>query len=65
MKTKHWLKGLAAAVVSSIASGVVVVIVDPHTFGEWEKLAKICAALGVWGAAMYLKQSPVPPEEES
>lgn len=58
---KPWVKGLAAAVISSIASGIVVVIVDPITYqGEWEKLAKISAALGIWGAAMYLKQSPVP-----
>lgn len=57
-----WLYGLLHGVISSIASGVVVVIVDPHTFSEWDKLLKITGALGIWGAAMYLKQSPLPAE---
>ena len=62
MNWKPWLKGLFAAVISSVASGGVVVIVDPHTFADWDKLMKICGALGIWGAFMYLKQSPMPPD---
>jgi hypothetical protein len=60
MDWKRWLKGLVAAVVSSVASGGVVVIFDPHTFHDWDKLWKISLALGAWGAFMYLKQSPLP-----
>lgn len=62
MNWKSWLKGLIAGIVSSVASGIVVVLVDPHTFSDYDKLIKIGIGLGIWGAAMYLKQSPVPPD---
>ena len=59
------LKGLFAAVVSSVASGVVLLIADPYAFSDWEKLAKTSLALGVWGLCMYLKQSPIPKYSKS
>jgi hypothetical protein len=59
-----WLKGLIAAIISGVSSAVVVVIVDPHTFGEWEKLGKIALAQAALGAAAYLKRSPLPEKED-
>ena len=69
-----WLKGLAAAFISggssSLATGIGAMSLAPETFNMngglmmTVKLMAICAAFNaVLGAAMYLKQSPVPPDE--
>ena len=66
-----WLKGLAAASISGAANGVVTgfaaIGIDPQHFnlaaGFHHTLAigGVSAALsGILGAAMYLKQSPLP-----
>jgi hypothetical protein len=66
-----WLKGLAAASISGAANGVVTgfaaIGIDPEKFnlaaGFHHTIAIGCisAALsGILGAAMYLKQSPLP-----
>jgi hypothetical protein len=65
--TKGWLRGLIAAAVNGVASGVVLVIADPLQFNLQEGRAKLLTTslvLGALGAANYLKQSPIPPEEQ-
>jgi len=58
-KFKNWLKGLAAAAIGGAANAVVVYVVDPKTFSDWDKLGSIVLATGVLHAAMYLKKSPL------
>lgn len=59
-----WLRGLAAAVINSGATTVTALIVDPHTFADWDKLGKMAVVSAVLGAALYLKQHPLPAEED-
>lgn len=63
-----WFRGLAAAVVSSASSAITVLIVDPNDFspaaiGGWSKLGTVVLVNALVGLALYLKQSPIPPEE--
>lgn len=63
MNWKKWLYGLIAAGVNGVASGIVLVIAAPETFNLEAGLQKLLATagvLGIWGAANYLKQNPVP-----
>lgn len=63
----HWFKGLIAAMVGGAANGVLVNVVDPADFNVgpgWKKLATMIAASALVSAAMYLKQSPVPPDDD-
>ncbi len=60
-----WVKGLAAAVISSAANSISVLIADPMRFdpsqtGGLHRLGLVAFVSAVVGAAMYLKQSPVP-----
>lgn len=60
-----WLRGLIAAVIGGAANAVMTVIVAPETFNFQEGIGKLGAVTGasaLVSAAMYLKQSPVPPE---
>lgn len=61
---KIWLKGLIAAVVSTAASSVSVLIADPKHFSPgiagWRNLGLVALVSAIVGAALYLKQSPVP-----
>ena len=65
---RKWGRGLVGAAINSAASAVTVVIVDPHAFnpmdgGVW-KLLSVMAVAAAFGAALYLKQHPLPEEEE-
>ncbi|MDE3178917.1 MAG: hypothetical protein KGM47_10110 [Acidobacteriota bacterium] len=65
MKWQVWLKGLAAAVISSAANSVSVLLADPSHFspgaaGGFRNLGIIALISAIVGAALYLKQSPVP-----
>jgi hypothetical protein len=65
MKTSAWLKGLIAAFVSSAANSITNMIVAPDTFNLHEGMGRLGATTliaGIIGAALYLKQSPVPAE---
>lgn len=58
-----WLKGLVAAIISSAASAVTVAIIDPTDFNFTTGLSNLLAVIGasaLVGAALYLKQSPLP-----
>lgn len=60
---RYWALGLWAAIVNGFASGVVLVIVDPHDFNLYDgrgKLLATSATLGLLGAANFLKQHPIP-----
>lgn len=62
-KFLRWSKGLLSAVIHSVASTVVVVVVDPQTFNLDEglnKLATVALVSGILGAASYLKDTPMP-----
>lgn len=66
MNWQHWLKGLIAAIVNGFASGVVLIVAVPDKFNleqGFPLLLKTSAVFAILGAANYLKQSPVPPDE--
>lgn len=58
-----WGKGVAMAALHGIASGVLVAIVDPASFNASasgvKHVAVVSLTFGVFGAATYLKQSPI------
>lgn len=56
-----WLKGLLAAVISGAATGVGTLLVAPEV--AVASVAKVAGVGALIGAAGYLKQSPLPPEE--
>lgn len=61
-----WLHSLVAAVVSGAANGVSVMIVSPTEFNlgtGLTKLGEVILISALVGLAMFLKQSPLPPEE--
>ncbi len=63
---RHWLRGLIGAAVNSAASSITVVIVDPQNFNVTDglhRLVTVFAVSAVFGAALYLKQHPLPDEE--
>lgn len=57
---KHWLYGLAAATVGGIGTFLagLMVDIDPH------KLWKLCLFTTATAIGAYLKQKPLPDEEE-
>lgn len=61
-----WFKGLVAAVIGGSANSVVAMVVDPVAFNlhDLPKLGKLAIGAAVISLAFYLKQSPVPLEEE-
>ncbi|MGH9434651.1 MAG: hypothetical protein ACRD11_04755 [Terriglobia bacterium] len=65
MRWKLWLKGLIAAIISSAANSISVLIADPRHFdpgvaGGFRNLGIVSLVSAIVGAALYLKQSPVP-----
>lgn len=65
---RQWARGVAGAAINSGATAVTVLIVDPVGFspataGGWGKLLSAIAVSAVVGAALYLKQHPLPPEQ--
>ncbi|MGH9358210.1 MAG: hypothetical protein ACRD4Q_00035 [Candidatus Acidiferrales bacterium] len=65
MNLHAWLKGLMAAVISSAANSISVLVADPQHFnpgaaGGFRNLGLVALVSAIVGAALYLKQSPVP-----
>jgi len=64
MNWKLWGRGLIAAAINTIASSVVVIIVDPTTFNLFQggatKLGQVALVSAILGAALYLKEHPDP-----
>ena len=54
-----WIKGLISAVVSGGATGVAAALSAPQPYG-FKNLFIIMFTAGVAGAALYIKQSPMP-----
>ena len=66
MKIRHWLHGLGAALVGGGANAVTVIVLDPLKFNlqdGWKNLLTAVIVSSIVSAALYLKQSPLPPEE--
>ena len=66
MKWKHWLHGLVAAIVGGSATGAALLLADYERImepGGFVVLGKVVLILALTHLAMYLKQSPLPPEE--
>jgi len=74
--TKHWLHGLAAAFIgggsSAVSAGFSAVMMDPTKFnlstGMLDTLKMMLVTFFISGAITafaYLKQSPIPPEDEN
>lgn len=64
---RRWSRGLLGAAINSAATAVSVVIVDPTDFnvgGGLVKLLSVMGASALVGAALYLKQHPLPEEDE-
>lgn len=59
-----WLRGFISAVISSAVGGASLILVDPHTFTEWDKLVKITGVFALVGVVNYLSKSPLPAEVE-
>ena len=63
---KTWVHGLAAAAIGGGANAVTLIIVEPSKFNAtasgWKNLGTAVLVSGIVSAALYLKQSPVPPE---
>ncbi len=62
---KVWLKGLVAAAISSASNAIAALVADPKHFspaevGGFRKLGVVVLVSAIVGAALYLKQSPVP-----
>lgn len=60
---QKWGYGLLSTVINGVASGVVLIVVDPvsfNVFEGWQKLLTASLLLGLLGAANYLKASPLP-----
>lgn len=63
--TIAWLKGAGAAIISGAANGVTVVIIDPLQFNLGSginRLLSVVTVSALVGLALYLQQSPLPPE---
>lgn len=68
MKTKLWVRGLVAALVSGAVTGCTSMIVDPSHFnlfgGGAKPLAEMAITSAIVGALLYLKQHPLPDQDE-
>ena len=61
-----WLRGLVAAAVAGGSNAITVMIVEPQHFNATDGLArvgKVALVSAIVGAALYLKQHPVPEEQ--
>jgi hypothetical protein len=61
-----WAKGLAAAVVSAVSTTILAsgISSGSGTPLNWHQIGSIAASSALVGACLYLKQSPIPDEDE-
>lgn len=64
MNWRPWLHGLLSAVIGGAATTISVMFVEPQLIDDLNKVWKIALASGIINAALYLKQSPLPPTKE-
>ncbi len=66
--TKLWLRGLIATAINGFASGIVLIVADPTAFNLGDGLKKLVTTstvFALFGLANYLKQHPLPDDENS
>lgn len=63
MNWKLWLKGLLAATINSVAVTTTSALTDPEHAMNPGKLSATIGVGALVGALLYLKQSPIPPDE--
>lgn len=64
---KLWIRGLIATAINGFASGVVLIVADPVAFNLDAGLRKLVATstvFAIFGLANYLKQHPLPDDED-
>ncbi len=64
---KLWIRGLIATAINGFASGVVLIVADPVAFNLDSGLRKLVATstvFAIFGLANYLKQHPLPDDED-
>lgn len=66
MTFRQWVHGLAAAIIGGAASAVTVAIAAPDQFNIYDqealaRLGSVVLVSALVSAALYLKQSPLPP----
>ena len=64
-KFKAWLQGLAVAVVTAIATGLLQLLVNPTevalwTAAQWKAALILSCVIGLIAMLTYIKQSPMP-----
>jgi hypothetical protein len=62
-----WVYGLFSALIGGAATAVSMIVVDPMTYNlhdGWRKLIEVALVSGIMSAAFYLKQSPLPKDED-
>lgn len=62
-----WIHGLISALIGGCATSISTIVVAPDQFnldGGLANVGKVALVSGIVAAAMYLKQSPLPPIEE-
>jgi hypothetical protein len=68
VKIKLWRRGLLAALIGGAVSGCTSMIVDPAHFnlfnGGARPLAEMATTSAIVGALLYLKQHPLPDQDE-
>lgn len=66
MRWKLWGRGLIAAMISAVASSLMVLIADPLTYnftGGAGKLVRLAGVAAATGGLLYLKKHPNPWED--
>jgi hypothetical protein len=64
---KLWIRGLIATAINGFASGVVLIVADPVAFNLGEGLRKLVmtsTVFALFGLANYLKQHPLPDDDD-
>jgi len=64
MNWKPWLHGLGSAFIGGGASAISAMVIAPAQFNlgdGFENMMRLWAVNGITSAALYLKQSPLPP----
>lgn len=62
-----WRRGLMGAFVGGLGNGITVIALKPEDFNfaeGWTSLWQFSLISAIISAGLYLKQAPVPPEEE-
>ncbi len=64
-KTKAWMKGLAVAVITAIATGLLQLLVNPTevalwTFAQWKSALILSGVFGLIAMLTYIAKSPMP-----